>query len=72
MAQILLAEDDDSMREFLAKALTRAGHDVRNALITFGTDATHGYERTHISSLLSIAHLLTEYAQTPAVGTIEP
>ena len=28
MAQILLAEDDDSMREFLAKALTRAGHDV--------------------------------------------
>ncbi len=29
MAQILLAEDDDSMREFLAKALTRAGHEVR-------------------------------------------
>ena len=29
MAQILLAEDDDSMREFLTKALRRAGHDVR-------------------------------------------
>jgi two-component system cell cycle response regulator CpdR len=28
MAQILLAEDDDSMREFLAKALRRAGHEV--------------------------------------------
>lgn len=28
MAHILLAEDDDSMREFLAKALRRAGHDV--------------------------------------------
>jgi two-component system cell cycle response regulator CpdR len=28
MAKILLAEDDDSMRDFLAKALKRAGHDV--------------------------------------------
>ena len=28
MAQILLAEDDDSMREFLARALRRAGHEV--------------------------------------------
>lgn len=30
MAKILLAEDDDSMRDFLAKALTRAGHDVES------------------------------------------
>lgn len=29
MANILLAEDDDSMRDFLAKALQRAGHQVR-------------------------------------------
>ena len=28
MARILLAEDDDSMRDFLAKALKRAGHEV--------------------------------------------
>ncbi|MEO1040255.1 MAG: response regulator [Pseudomonadota bacterium] len=28
MARILLAEDDDSMRDFLSKALKRAGHDV--------------------------------------------
>ncbi len=28
MAEILLAEDDDSMRSFLAKALERAGHSV--------------------------------------------
>ena len=28
MANILLAEDDDSMRDFLAKALKRAGHEV--------------------------------------------
>ncbi len=28
MAQILLAEDDDGMRTFLASALKRAGHEV--------------------------------------------
>lgn len=28
MARILLAEDDDSMRDFLTKALKRAGHEV--------------------------------------------
>ena len=28
MAKILLAEDDDSMRHFLGRALERAGHDV--------------------------------------------
>ena len=28
MARILLAEDDRSMREFLARALERAGHEV--------------------------------------------
>ena len=30
MARILLAEDDDSMRRFLAKALQNAGHDVES------------------------------------------
>jgi two-component system cell cycle response regulator CpdR len=29
MARILLAEDDDSLRGFLARALERAGHEVR-------------------------------------------
>ena len=29
MAQIILAEDDRSMREFLARALRRAGHEVQ-------------------------------------------
>lgn len=41
-----------------------AGHDVHHALLTFGTDATHGYERTHLDSITSIAALLTVYAQT--------
>ena len=48
-----------------------AGHDVRHALLTFGTDATHGYERTHVDSLLSIAALLTVYAQTPLIEAHE-
>ena len=30
MARILLAEDDDSMRRFLAKALQNAGHEVES------------------------------------------
>lgn len=45
-----------------------AGHDVHHALITFGTDATHGYERTHRDSLNSIARLLALYAQTPPLS----
>ena len=45
-----------------ANSAIRAGHEVRDALITFGTDATHGYERTHISSLESIAKLLVAYS----------
>jgi two-component system cell cycle response regulator CpdR len=30
MARILLAEDDDAMRQFLATALSRAGHQVQS------------------------------------------
>jgi len=52
-----------------ANSALKAGHDVRDALITFGTDATHGYERTHLSSLESIARLLCAYAYSePADG----
>ena len=47
-------------------------HDVRDALITFGTDATHGYERTHLSSLSSIAELLFVYAFSPPIGMPQP
>lgn len=45
-----------------ANSAVRSGNDVRDALITFGTDATHGYERTHLSSLESVARLVTAYA----------
>src|SRR5690606_26143997 len=39
-----------------------AGNDVRTALITFGVDASHGYERTHEHALESVARLVAAYA----------
>lgn len=46
-----------------AGAAVKAGEDVRTALLCFGTDASHGYERTHLSSLIHLAELLTCYIQ---------
>jgi peptidase M42 family hydrolase len=42
-----------------------AGHDVRTALICFGVDASHGYERTHMHALRSLAELVTAYLTSP-------
>ncbi len=42
-----------------------AGHDVRTSLITFGVDASHGYERIHMHALRSLAELVTTYAVSP-------
>ncbi|MER0238314.1 osmoprotectant NAGGN system M42 family peptidase [Fulvimarina sp. MAC8] len=42
-----------------------AGHDVRTGLITFGVDASHGYERIHVHALRSLAELVTAYATSP-------
>jgi peptidase M42 family hydrolase len=42
-----------------------AGADVRTALVTFGVDASHGYERIHMHALRSLAELLTVYAPSP-------
>lgn len=42
-----------------------AGHDVRTALVTFGVDGSHGYERIHLHALRSIAELITAYAMSP-------
>ena len=42
-----------------------AGHDVRSALVTFGVDASHGYERIHMHALRSVAELITTYVTSP-------
>ena len=39
-----------------------AGNDIRTALLTFGVDASHGYERTNLHALTSVAQLLVAYA----------
>jgi putative aminopeptidase FrvX len=48
-----------------AAAAVVGGADVRTALITFGIDASHGYERIHMHALRSLAELVTAYVQSP-------
>ncbi|MCO6057739.1 osmoprotectant NAGGN system M42 family peptidase [Pseudomonas sp. MOB-449] len=50
-----------------AQSAVAAGHDIRTALLAFGCDATHGYERTHIDSLEALARLLGAYLLSPPV-----
>ncbi|HET9679009.1 MAG TPA: osmoprotectant NAGGN system M42 family peptidase, partial [Gammaproteobacteria bacterium] len=38
-----------------------AGNDIRTALVCFGTDATHGWERCHTHTLHSMGELLAHY-----------
>jgi peptidase M42 family hydrolase len=42
-----------------------AGADVRTALITFGVDSSHGYERIHVHALRSLAELVSCYVASP-------
>ena len=42
-----------------------AGHDVRTALVAFGIDASHGYERVHSHALISVAKLVAAYSVSP-------
>lgn len=44
-----------------------AGNDIRTALLAFGVDASHGYERTHIDSLVNIGQLLVQYTATQLI-----
>lgn len=49
MARILLAEDDESMRRFLAKALENAGHEV----VSFGRgDLAHTHLKSDVFDIL--------------------
>ena len=49
-------------------AALEAGNDVRTALVTFGIDASHGYERIHQEALESIAQLVAIYMQSPPLA----
>lgn len=47
-----------------ATSALSAGNDIRTALICFGLDASHGYERTHMDSLLSLTQLICTYMKS--------
>lgn len=44
-----------------------AGHDIRTALVTFGVDASHGYERIHKNALTSVAQLVSAFSVSPVI-----
>lgn len=46
-------------------AALQAGNDLRHALIGFGTDASHAYERTHIDALEATVQLILAYLMSP-------
>ncbi|MCB0338644.1 MAG: osmoprotectant NAGGN system M42 family peptidase [Bdellovibrionales bacterium] len=48
-----------------AASAIEAGNDIRTALMCFGVDASHGYERTHRESLIATARLVGLYMQSP-------
>jgi peptidase M42 family hydrolase len=49
-------------------AAVEAGNDLRTALLTFGVDGSHGYERIHWDALRSLGELLTVYMQSPPLS----
>lgn len=57
----------DVFRYYRSDAATavEAGADVRTALVTFGVDASHGYERIHMHALRSLAELVSCYVASP-------
>ncbi|WP_035323418.1 M42 family metallopeptidase [Peribacillus kribbensis] len=50
-----------------ASAAIRAGYDIVHGLIGPGIDASHAYERTHISSLIDTGALVLAYIQSDLV-----
>ena len=53
-------------RSDLASALA-AGNDIRTALLAFGIDASHGYERITVGALSSVAALIAAYVTSPVL-----
>ncbi len=51
-----------------AASAVEAGNDIRTALVCFGMDASHGWERTHLDGLCRLTELLLVYMQSPPVS----
>ncbi len=52
-----------------AASAIEAGSDIRTALVGFGVDGSHGYERTHMDSLLQVEALILKYMQSDPTFT---
>jgi peptidase M42 family hydrolase len=50
-----------------AASAVEAGNDIRSALLAFAVDGSHGYERTHMDSLLQTTFLILAYASSHLV-----
>lgn len=50
-----------------AASAIEAGNDIRTALVAFGLDGSHGWERVHIDSLAALARLVAVYVMSPPV-----
>ena len=50
-----------------AASALEAGNDVRTCLVCFGLDASHGYERVHLDSMISLSKLLSVYMQSDRI-----
>lgn len=48
-------------------AALEAGNDIRTSLVCFACDGSHGWERTHVKSLIALAELLAHYIQMPPI-----
>jgi peptidase M42 family hydrolase len=47
-----------------AAAAIEAGNDIRTALVCFALDSSHGWERTHVDSLVALGELLYQHLRS--------
>lgn len=60
----------DHYRSDVASAI-EAGAETRAALIGYGTDASHGHERTHVDGVRRVAEFVAAYCQTPLMFSFD-
>ncbi|GAB6146228.1 osmoprotectant NAGGN system M42 family peptidase [Desulfocicer niacini] len=67
----LCAENDIALKKDLfefyrsdAASAIEAGSDIRTALVGFGVDGSHGYERSHLDTIKNTEKLILKYIQS--------
>lgn len=62
-----IACERDTFRHYRSDsaAAVEAGWDIRVGLICFSLDSSHGWERTHMASLLALGHAVAGYLALP-------